>query len=176
MAAFLLIVAAVLSRIFPDPAWFNFTAVGGALLYFGARRPLHQLWIPVAALAATDYYLTVFYYNYPFHLSGYLLTWTWYAAVIVLGCILLSRKTTIARVGAGVLIAPTSFFLITNFAAWAMMPQLYPRSLAGLGFSYAAGLPFYRNDLLSTTLVAAVAFGLPALARQMQHRHQPASA
>lgn len=176
MAAFFLIVAAVFSRIFPDPAWFNFTAVGGALLYFGARRPLRQLWIPVAALAATDYYLTTFYYGYAFHLSGYLLTWAWYAAVIVLGYILLSRKTSASRVAAGVAIAPTSFFLITNFAAWAMMPQLYPHTLAGLGLSYAAGLPFYRNDLLSTAIVAALAFGLPALARQMQHRQQVAGA
>lgn len=174
MAAFLLIVAAVLSRIFPDPAWFNFTAVGGALLYFGARRPLRQLWIPVAALAATDYYLTAFYYSYPFHLSGYLLTWAWYAGVVVLGYILLSRQTSVSRVAAGVAIAPTSFFLITNFAAWAMMPQLYPRSLAGLGFSYAAGLPFYRNDLVSTAIVAALAFGLPVVVRQMAQRHQVA--
>ncbi|MFZ0662057.1 MAG: DUF6580 family putative transport protein [Acidobacteriaceae bacterium] len=176
MAAFLLIVAAVLSRVFPHPEWLNFTAVGGALLYFGARRPLRQLWIPVAALAATDYYLTAVFYSYPFHLSGYLLTWAWYAAVVVLGYILLSRKTSVARVGAGVVIAPTSFFLITNFAAWAMMPQLYPRSLGGLSLSYAAGLPFYRNDLLSTAIVAALAFGLPVVARQMAQRHQPASA
>jgi len=174
MAAFLLIVAAVLSRIFPDPAWFNFTAVGGALLYFGARRPLRQLWIPVAALAATDYYLTAFYYSYPFHLSGYLLTWAWYAGVVVLGYILLSRQTSVSRVAAGVAIAPTSFFLITNFAAWAMMPQLYPRSLAGLGLSYAAGLPFYRNDLVSTAIVAALAFGLPVVVRQMAQRRQVA--
>lgn len=176
MAAFLLIVAAVLSRVFPHPAWLNFTAVGGALLYFGARRPLRQLWIPVAALAATDYYLTVAFYSYPFHLSAYLLTWTWYAAVVVLGYILLSRKTSVTRVGAGVVLAPTSFFLITNFAAWAMMPQLYPRTLGGLSLSYVAGLPFYRNDLVSTAIVAAVAFGLPVVARQMAQRHQTASA
>lgn len=174
MAAFLLIVAAILSRVFPHPAWLNFTAVGGALLYFGARRPLRQLWIPVAALAVTDYYLTAVFYSYPFHISGYLLTWAWYAAVIVLGYILLSRKTTVARVGAGVLIAPTSFFLITNFAAWFAQPQIYPRDLAGLSLSYAAGLPFYRNDVLSTAIVAALAFGLPALARQLAQRHQTA--
>lgn len=176
MAAFLLIATAILSRVFPDPAWFNFTAVGGALLYFGARRPLRQMWIPVAALAATDYYLTVFFYGYAFHLSGYLLTWAWYAAIIGLGYVLLSRKTSVSRVCAGVAVAPTSFFLITNFAAWAMMPQLYPRSFAGLAMSYDAGLPFYRNDLLSTAIVAALAFGLPALARQLAHRQQIASA
>lgn len=175
MAAFLLLIVAVFSRILPHPAWFNFTATGAALLYFGARRPLRQIWIPVAALAATDYYLTAFFYSYPFHVSAYLLTWGWYAAIVALGYVLLSRKTTVARVGAGVLIAPTSFFLLTNFAAWFAQPQIYPRSFGGLSLSYAAGLPFYRNDVLSTAIVAAVAFGLPVLARQLSERHQTAS-
>jgi Family of unknown function (DUF6580) len=175
MAAYLLIIVALLSRVLPHPDWFNFTAVGGALLYFGARRPLRQIWVPVLLLMATDYYLTVFFYSYPFHISAYLLTWAWYAAVIVLGQILLSRKTTVSRVAAGIALAPTSFFLITNFAAWFAMPQLYPRSLAGIGLSYAAGLPFYRNDLLSTAIVASLAFGLPALAHQFAQRNQPAS-
>lgn len=175
MAAFLLIVVAVLSRVLPHPAWLNFTAVGGALLYFGARRPLREMWIPVVALAATDYYLTVFFYSYPFHLSAYLLTWAWYAAVIVLGYFLLAKKTSAARVGAGVLIAPTSFYLLTNFAAWAAMPQLYPRSLGGLSLSYEVGLPFYRNDLLSTAIIAGLVFGLPAVAHVLAQRHQPAS-
>lgn len=175
MAAFLLILVALISRIAPHPAWLNFTAVGGSLLYFGARRPLRQAWVPMVLLIATDYYLTVFFYSYPFHLSAYLLTWAWYAAVIVLGQILLAKKTSVARVSTGILLAPTSFFLITNFAAWFAMPQLYPRNLAGLGLSYATGLPFYRNDLLSTAVVAGLAFGLPAVARQLAQRRQPAS-
>jgi hypothetical protein len=176
MAAYLLILAAVISRVLPHPAWLNFTAVGGSLLYFGARRPLRQMWLPVALLMATDYYLTVFFYSYPFHVSAYLLTWAWYAAVIVLGRLLLAKKTSIARVSCGVILAPTSFFLITNFAAWAAMPQLYPRNLAGLGLSYVAGLPFYRNDLLSTAIVAGLAFGLPVMAHLLAQRHQTASA
>ena len=167
MAAFLLIAVAVLSRVVPHPGWFNFTALGGALLYFGARRPLRQMWIPLLAFMATDYYLTVFFYSYPFHFSAYLVTWAWEAGVIVLGQVLLARKTSVARVVSGVVIAPTSFFLLTNFAAWVGMPQLYPRSLAGLGLSYAAGLPFYRNDLLSTTIVAGLAFGMPVVAHML---------
>lgn len=176
MAAFLLIVVAVLSRVFPHPAWLNFTAVGGALLYFGARRPLRQMWVPLFLLMATDYYLTVFFYSYPFHVSAYLVTWAWYAGVIVLGQTLLSRRTSIGRVSAGILIAPTSFFLLTNFAAWVAMPQLYPHNLAGLGLSFVAGLPFYRNDLLSTTIVAGLAFGMPAVAHVLARRHEPMSA
>jgi len=167
MSAYLLLILAVLSRVVPHPDWLNFTAVGGSLLFFGARRPLRQAILPVAVFAATDFYLTTFFYRYPFHISDYLLTWAWYAAVVLLGHYLLAKKASALRVGAAVLIAPTSFFLITNFAAWMAATTLYPRSLAGLGMSYAAGLPFYRNDMLSTAAVAALVFGVPALARQL---------
>jgi hypothetical protein len=36
-----------------------------------------------------------------------------------------------------------------------------------LGACFVAALPFYRNDLLSTALVAGVAFGVPVLVRRM---------
>lgn len=171
MPAYLLLLVAVLSRIIPHP-WLNFTAVGGSLLYFGARRPLRQAILPVALLAATDYYLTVFTYNYPFHLSSYLLTWAWYAAVVLLGRVLLAERTSAIRLSSAIVLAPTSFFLVSNFAAWVEAVNLYPRSLSGLGMSYAAGLPFYRNDLISTALVAGLAFGLPLLARHSSPQHQ----
>jgi hypothetical protein len=171
MSAYLLILLAILSRVMPHPAWLNFTAVGGSLLYFGARRPLRQAILPVALLAATDYYLTVYAYSYPFHVSAYLITWAWYAGVILLGRALLAHQVSVVRVGTAVLIAPTSFFLLTNLAAWIGSP-LYPQTLAGLGMSYVAGLPFYRNDLISTAVVAGLAFGLPALARQFSAHSQ----
>lgn len=174
MSAYILLIVALLSRIAPHPDWLNFTAVGGSLLFFGARRSLRQAAIPVALLAATDYYLTTFVYRYPFHVSGYLLTWAWYAAVVVLGHYMLAKNASALRVTSAVLIAPTSFFLITNFAAWMGLPGLYPRSLGGLMMSYNAGLPFYRNDLISTAAVAALVFGIPALARQLTPHTHPA--
>ena len=85
MSAYLLLLLAVVSRVVPHPAWLNFTAVGGGLLFFGARRPLWQLIFPVALLAGSDYYLTTFAYGYPFHLASYLVTWFWYAAIVALG-------------------------------------------------------------------------------------------
>ncbi|MBV8632659.1 MAG: hypothetical protein JOZ83_17165 [Silvibacterium sp.] len=173
MTAYLLILLAILSRVVPHPGWFNFTAVGGSLLFFGARRPLRQAILAVALLAATDYYLTVYAYSYPFHISDYLDTWAWYAGAILLGRVLLARKLSVLRVGTAVLLAPTSFFLLTNFVAWVGSP-LYPQTLAGLGMSYIAGLPFYRNDLISTALVAGLAFGLPALAHQLRSHNQTA--
>jgi uncharacterized protein DUF6580 len=38
--------------------------------------------------------------------------------------------------------------------------------LGGLTACYAAAVPFYRNDLVSTLLVTGVAFGAEALVRR----------
>jgi hypothetical protein len=45
---------------------------------------------------------------------------------------------------------------------------MYPRTLAGLVSCYAAAIPFYRNDVLSTAIVAGLAFGIPVLVRKMR--------
>lgn len=174
MPAYLLILVAIVSRILPHPDWLNFTAVGGALLYFGARRSWREMLAPLAALMATDYVLTTWSYHYAFRWQDYLPTWTWYVAAMALGQILLHARTTFVRFGAAVVFGPTSFFLISNFAAWYVLVQTYPRTLTGLGTAYIAGLPFYRNDLLSTTIVAGLAFGVPVLIRRMQHDQVPA--
>ena len=163
MVSYLYVLLAIVSHVVPHP-WVSFTAVGGSLLYFGARRPMSQAVLPVALLAFSDYYLTVHVYNYPFQTSLYLLTWFWYAAVIVLGSILLRDRTSVGRVAAGVLLSSTSFFLASNFAAWEQ-PGLYAHTLSGLATCYAAALPFYRNDLLSTAIVSSLAFGTPFVIR-----------
>jgi hypothetical protein len=166
MPAYLLLLVAVLSRLLPHPGWMNFTAVGGALLYFGARRSWREMLAPLAALMATDYLLTVFSYHYSFQWQFYVATWAWYAMAMALGQILLRARTTVLRVGAGALLGPTSFFLLSNYAVWAS-GWIYPRTLGGLGACFAAGVPFYRNDLASTAIVAGLAFGLPVLVRRM---------
>jgi hypothetical protein len=182
MLAYLVLLLAVLSRLLPSffhattlsyGAW-NFTAVGGGLLFFGsrlqsshdsARRTGLKLASAVAALMATDYYLTVFVYRYPFHLRGYIVTWLWYALVCLLGLQILSKPTTL-RVIAGVLASATSFFLLSNFVVWAA-GLMYPHTLAGLTTCYVAAIPFYRNDLISTAITAGALFGLPALAAKI---------
>ena len=166
MPAYLLLLVAVLSRLLPHAGWMNFTAVGGALLYFGARRPWREMLVPLAALAATDYFLTVYSYHYAFVWQSYLPTWGWYVMAMALGQILLRSRTTVVRVGAGALLGPTSFFLVSNYAVWAR-GWGYPHTMGGLGACYFAGLPFYRNDLLSTALVAGLAFGVPVLVRRL---------
>jgi|SRR6185437_2605254 len=167
MAAYLLLLLAVVTRVIPHADWLNFTAVGGALLYFGARRPWREMLAPVLVLACTDIYLTLFTYHYAFHWAAYVPTWTWYLAAIVLGRILLESRTTSLRFGAAALLGPTAFFLMSNFAVW-LGGDMYPKTIGGLSTCYVAGLPFYRNDLVSTTIVAGLAFGVPVLLRRLR--------
>jgi hypothetical protein len=84
---------------------------------------------------------------------------------MALGQILLRSRTTFVRAGAATLLGPTSFFLLSNYAVWAV-GGMYPRTLSGLTICYVAGLPFYRNDVVSTAIVVAVAFGVPVLVRR----------
>ena len=173
MPAYLLLVLAILTRVLPHHAMLNFTAVGGALLYFGARRSWREMLTPLAALMAADYFLTVYSYHYEFVWTAYITTWAWAVAIMVLGRILLKSKTSWLRVGAAVVLGPTSFWLISDYAVWMasshtvpLPNDMYAHNLSGLMACYAAAIPFYRNDLISTTIVAGLAFGLPVLVRR----------
>jgi hypothetical protein len=71
-------------------------------------------------------------------------------------------------VAAAALLGPTSFFVVSNYATWVSgFAYPYPHTLSGLGACMAAGVPFYRNDLVSTAIVAGLAFGLPVLVRRL---------
>ncbi len=185
MLAYLVLLLAVLSRILPHAFhavnW-NFTALGGGLLFFGSRmragrgdtarafnwKAAVMLASALVFLMATDYYLTVYAFGYPFRLRGYIVTWAWEAAVCLLGMGLL-QKVTVLRVGAATLVSATSFFLLSNLAVWAGagFEAMYPHTLAGLGACYIAALPFYRNDLVSTAITTGALFGLPVLAAKI---------
>lgn len=171
MLAILVLVLAALSRLLPHlfhNIAFNFTAVGAGLLFFGSRRPRWQTVLAVAVMALMDVYLTTKVYGYAFHVNAYVVTWAWYAAVCLTGSVLL-RKVTAVRVVAGVLASATSFFVLSNFMVWMGSGEmaLYPHTLSGLAACYAAALPFYGNDLLSTGIFASAFFGLPVLAARL---------
>jgi hypothetical protein len=172
MAAYLFLLFALLTRLLPHPGWMNFTAVGAMLIYFGARRPWREFIVPLTALIVVDFVLTNFVYHYAFQPQGYLLTWAWYAMAFALGRILLSTRTSVVRVAASALLGPTSFFVLSNFAVW-VGSSMYTRTLDGLVTCYVAALPFYRNDLVSTGLFLALAFGVPVLVRRTLDSRTP---
>jgi hypothetical protein len=169
MFSYFFALIAMMTRVLPHP-WWSVTATGASLLVFGARRSPREFILPVLAFAGVDYYLTVFAYNFPFHLQDYLVTWAWYLGACWIGYALLHQRVNGPRVLGAALAGSTSFFLASNFAVWLGFGG-YPHTAGGLATCYIAGLPFYRNDVLATTLLTSAVFGLPALAKRMAQHH-----
>jgi len=172
MLAYLFVLLAIASRFLPHPdGWVQFTPLGAALLYFGARVPRKGMWVPLVALIAADVYLTRISYAYPLT-ADHVVTWAWYAGVIVLGGALLGRQISPLRVGAGSLAASIAFFVVSNFAVWAVW-HMYPKTPAGLATAYVAAIPFFRNQALADLLFAAVLFAIGALVEGRQEKPAP---
>ena len=56
-----------------------------------------------------------------------------------------------------------SFYLVSNFAAWAAWGDLYPKTLNGLIACYAAGVPFFRKGVEGDLLFTCVMFATPVV-------------
>jgi uncharacterized protein DUF6580 len=153
---YLIFVLSMLTRFIPHIP--NFSPVFGALLFAGAYiKKRDSIWFPVVVLALSDYLLTTFVYQ--MHLGwSELITWGGFAVVAILGWWLRSG-VTVRKFTAAALAGPTAFFFISNFGVW-LGWKMYPRTWAGLVACYAAGLPFYRNSIVSSLLFGAVLFGL----------------
>ena len=118
MPAYLLLLAALLSRVLPHSGWYGFTAVGGSLLYFGARRRGREMLAAArpSLSAAADYYLTTHVYDYAFQWQDYLVTWP--GTPPPSSSAPAAGKSTRPARCLGRLLGPTSFFLVSNFSVW----------------------------------------------------------
>jgi hypothetical protein len=155
---FLVIILAVFSRLFITIP--NFSAIGSLALFCGAmaNRNRFSILIPFIALLAGDLmmagtgkmysdYYTDGYFMYVY--TAFALTW-----FIGRG---IKNRIKVSNIVLASVLASVSFFFITNFGSWMQMELVYPRSAAGLGQSYLAGLVFYKGDLLSNFFLNQVA-------------------
>ncbi|HUX66144.1 MAG TPA: DUF6580 family putative transport protein [Terriglobales bacterium] len=164
MLIVLFVLGAVGMRFLPH-AW-NFTPVIAMLLLAGNYMKARQLWLPIAALMASDFALNLFVYHAPGGLDQYF-TWAAYLVVLGLALVALKGKVRMPALVGTTLASSTLFFLISNFGTW-FGSQLYPHTWSGLATCYLMGVPFYRNAALGDLLYVAVFFGLYAW---LQQRH-----
>ena len=141
----------VLARVIPHPP--NFTPVLGMAIFapFLFRDLFVAIALPLAAMVASNLILG-------FHSSMF---WVFLSiALITCGAHWAKMYAPTLMKTAGLVVAGTfSFFVITNFAVWAMDGH-YPMTLEGLIACYIAAIPFYGNTLLSTALFSALFFGI----------------
>ena len=121
------------------PHWPNFTPVGALGLFAGARLRFWQACtVPLVVMAVSDLLLWGAFGKKPFDPFVY-------ASLLIsvaLGRLFL-KTGGLWRVPVVSAIASLQFFAVTNFGVWAGGDgSLYPKTLAGLGTCYFAGLPF----------------------------------
>lgn len=168
MIAYFVLLVAAATRLLPHAlhgVGLNFTAVGGGLLFFGARRRKWEIAAAAGVMALTDVYLTIEVYGSAFHFGDYAVTWAWYIGVCLIGSGIL-RSSGVRRVAAAVVSSATSFFVLSNLVVW-LKSGMYPHTGTGLVTCYERALPFYANDLVSTALTTTVLFCLPVAAKRM---------
>lgn len=157
MVIYLYVLGAILFRILPHP-W-NATPIAAMFLFSGAmfKRNAHSLLIPLAAILVSDYVVDLWLYHGAYHWFSPF-TWGGFLLIGMLGWTLRGKASWL-RVGGASITGSTIFFLFTNFGWFWFGADMYPHNMAGLAQCYAAGVPFYRNDLIGDLAWNAVMFG-----------------
>lgn len=137
---------------------YNFTPVEAIALFGGALfldRRLAML-VPLAAMFISDLIIGL----HPL----LPLVYACIAATVLLGGALRDKMSPL-RIALAAIASTSGFFVLTNFAVWAM-GSMYPHTGAGLLACFVAALPFYQWQLLGSLLWSAVLFGGFALLSQ----------
>ncbi|MGH9396660.1 MAG: DUF6580 family putative transport protein [Terriglobia bacterium] len=162
MVVYLYVLGAILFRILPHP-W-NATPLAAMFLFSGAlfKRKSVSLLVPLAALLVSDYAVDLLIYHGAFPWFSPI-TWIGFLMIGMLGWTLrgkLAGKFNWLRIGGASVVGSTLFFLFTNFGwMWWTKLSMYPHTMMGLTECYAAGIPFYMNDLIGDLAWNAVMFG-----------------
>ena len=158
-----MIVLAAASRLLPHPP--NFVPVGAMALFGAAALPKRWLAfiVPMVAFYLSDLVLNNVVYDMGtggIYWGGSPYTYSALALMVLLGIgILRGKAFDWTRIGGAAVGATLVFFFITNFGVWAG-GMVYPKTAAGLGLAYTAGLPFLINSLLANLIFSGAFFGI----------------
>ncbi len=161
---FILILVASLTRILPHPP--NVTPLAAMCLFGGSILGLN---IKTIGVAFSSLFLSDFVINNTFMRSFYpeisglvwwsdYMYWTYagFLGLVLMG-VLLKNNKSVSRLLIVSIIGSCFFFMITNFGTW-IQGFIYPKTLSGLTACLSAGVPFFRNSLLSTVGFSFVIF------------------
>lgn len=140
----------------PSLAWSGFSPVIAIALFAGfiLKQKDISFLFPLLALLISDTIIQGLYENNLFPYAGfYSGQWKNYLILLLAALIgLIVKGRSLISLFTGAVIAPTIFFLLSNFSVWLSQDVLYPKSFNGLMSCYTAGLPFYRNSLIATVV------------------------
>ena len=135
---------------------YNFTPVAAIALFGGSMfsNRLMAFVLPLAIMIVSDAFIG-------FH-SSMLAVYAAFLIVVLIGRGISENPTMLKSLG-GAALGSVLFFLITNAAAWWVLPE-YTKDLSGLMNSYVAGIPFFRGTFAGDLLFTTIFFGSYKLA------------
>jgi hypothetical protein len=157
-----LIIVVALARLIPNMP--NFSPMAAIALFCAAH--FNKLWkailVTLLATFVSDVILNNTIYSsmnngFTFFYDGFILQYIAYAVIALMGSTFFININKTKVIG-GSLATTLVFFIISNFGAWISLP-FYSKDIAGLMSSYAAGLPFLKNTLLSDLFYTSLLFG-----------------
>ena len=153
-----LTVLSALGRLVPHAP--NVTPLGGSCLFAGSR--VGGWWaylLPLAVMVATDPFVGGYTAASPVIYAAFLIN-VWIGRTML-------REATAMRVGAAAFLCSAQFFVLTNFAVWAIgvsqHSAFYQSGVAGLLACYTLALPFWGRTLAGDLLFSGALFGMYAL-------------
>ena len=153
---------AAIYRLLPHPP--NATPVGAMALVGGIYlgRKILPFLVPILALFISDLILNntinkIYFEDatgFIFFSDYMIFTYIAFILTVCIGLYLKDLNATKRIIGGSVL-ASISFFILTNFGSWAL-GTMYPKDFGGLMACFAAGIPFYWNDLFGNLLFMGI--------------------
>lgn len=163
LSVLMLVFIAAVYRAIPGRPWgfapqFAMAIFGGAVI---KDKKLAFL-LPLASLFISDLLYELLYANGLSDIqglySGMWLNYLLFGSLTIVGFFVKSEK--ISSIAKGAVLAPTLFFLVSNFLTWAGNGGYHrAKTFTGLLQSYADGLPFYGNSLVATAVFSLFLFG-----------------
>ena len=163
----LLIIVAALYRVIPDrqPGF----APQIAMALFAGAVIKDRKWafaLPIFSMFISDVLYHFLYINGIGSMPGfYVGQWQVYllfAAMTFIGFAI--KRVTVLNVLGGSIIAPTVFFLLSNFIVWSGWQGTRgfnrPKTFEGLMMCYVDALPFYLTSLIATVIFSTLLFGI----------------
>lgn len=161
---FILIAVTVIVKVIcaPQISLSGFSSVFAVALFAGITKKdrTNAFLLPLIALFFSDVLLQVLHslnlFPYSGFYSGQIINYALFILITLIGIAFRNYKT--AGIFAAAIIGPTAFFLLSNFVVWKTQGAAmgYSNDVNGLMQSYALGLPFYRNSLISTIIFLPV--------------------
>jgi hypothetical protein len=139
----------------------NFAPLNAIALFSGAyiiRKPIAFL-VPLLFVWIGDMMVSYFHYGrLVVFYDGFYWQYLTYILIVLLGSSILLNRIKPLRVLSGGLLASVLFFLLTNFGSWLTF-NMYPMTWQGLMACYVAGIPFFKQTLLSDLVYIVFLFG-----------------